>query len=530
MSEVGVVAIGRNEGERLRRCLDSLAGRGVSAVYVDSGSTDGSVSLARSRGVEIVELDMSEPFSAARARNAGFERLTRADPGVRLVQFLDGDCEVADGWLDRARDELDADPGVAVVCGRRREKYPEHSIYNRMADIEWAMPIRWESPDGPAEACGGDAMMRADTFREAGGFDPSLPAGEEPELCQRLHAKGWRVVRLGADMTWHDLDMRRLGQWARRQFRTGYGALDTVTRFGRGGTGPFRKVIRSARVWAVGWPLAVIVGGVLAGAIGGTAAGLAAAGVLALALPAQMARVARSIRPTADGPRTAIAYGVLTMLGKWPQVAGQALYLRDRATGRHARLIEYKAEGPRGADPAWRADLARYPARPWLKEQSIWAIAVYRFGQRVDRRKPGIGRRLRDRVYWLTFRVTETLTGISIPKSVRVGPGLRIWHFGNIFVHADAVIGANCTLRQGVTIGNRVDGGPVPVIEDDVELGAYAQVLGGVRVGRGAKVGAMSVVLRDVPPGAVAVGAPARIVGRAEDEPAPVPSLNGTSP
>jgi len=119
---------------------------------------------------------------------------------------------------------------------------------------------------------------------------------------------------------------------------------------------------------------------------------------------------------------------------------------------------------------------------------------------------------LGDRWYWLAYRVIETLTGISIPKSAVVGPGLRIYHFGNVFVHADAKIGANCTLRQGVTIGNRHEGGPVPILEDDVDLGAYAQVLGDVRVGKGAKVGAMSVVLCDVPAGATAVGVPARII------------------
>jgi serine O-acetyltransferase len=172
-------------------------------------------------------------------------------------------------------------------------------------------------------------------------------------------------------------------------------------------------------------------------------------------------------------------------------------------------------------DPAWEADLRRYPRRPWFKEQSIWAIAVYRFGHRNDRRKPGLVHWVFDRAYWFFFRITETLTGISIPKSVRVGPGLRIYHFGNIFVHADAEIGGNCVLRQGVTIGNRVDGGPVPVLEDNVELGAYAQVLGGVRIGRGARVGALSVVLEDVPPGATAVGIPARIIERAPASPEP---------
>ena len=102
MSAIGVVAIGRNEGERLRRCLESLDGHGLTVVYVDSGSTDDSVALARSLSIEVVDLDMSTPFTAARARNAGFERLLQIDPGVRFVQFLDGDCEVADGWLERA--------------------------------------------------------------------------------------------------------------------------------------------------------------------------------------------------------------------------------------------------------------------------------------------------------------------------------------------------------------------------------------------------------------------------------------------
>ena len=165
-------------------------------------------------------------------------------------------------------------------------------------------------------------------------------------------------------------------------------------------------------------------------------------------------------------------------------------------------------------DPDWQADLKRYPRRPFLKEQSIWAIAVYRFGRRTDRRKPRITKKFRERFYWLFYRIVETLTGISIPKSVEIGPGLKIHHFGNIFIHKDAKLGANCTLRQGVTIGNRQDDGPVPILEDNVELGAYAQILGGVRIGKGAKIGAMSVVLCDVPAGATAIGIPARIIAK----------------
>lgn len=164
-------------------------------------------------------------------------------------------------------------------------------------------------------------------------------------------------------------------------------------------------------------------------------------------------------------------------------------------------------------DPDWAADLRRHEtSRPLLKEQSLWAIWVYRFGRRIDRRPEGAWKRVQTRWYWLLFRGVETLTGISLPKSASIGPGLRIWHFGGIFLHGDAVIGANCTLRQGVTIGNRVEGGPVPVIGNDVDFGAYAQVLGGIRVGNGCRIGAMSVVLEDVPDGATAVGAPARII------------------
>jgi serine O-acetyltransferase len=164
------------------------------------------------------------------------------------------------------------------------------------------------------------------------------------------------------------------------------------------------------------------------------------------------------------------------------------------------------------ARDAWKLDRARYPAKAMWREQSLWALAVYRFGQWNDERPHGPMRWLGDRFYWFLFRVVETLTGVSFTKETRIGPGLRIHHFGNIFIHSGATIGARCTLRQGVTIGNRTEGGPVPVLDDDVELGAYAQILGGIRIGSGARIGAMSVVLQDVPPGATAVGIPARII------------------
>ena len=180
-------------------------------------------------------------------------------------------------------------------------------------------------------------------------------------------------------------------------------------------------------------------------------------------------------------------------------------------------------------DADWQADLARYPKRPWLREQSVWAVALYRWGRRADRRRAGPLKWLFNRVYWLAHFVVETLTGVTLPKTVSVGPGLRIWHFGNVIIHSDSVIGARCDLRHGVTLGSRHDDGPAPTLGDDVSVGAYAQILGGVRVGDGAKIGAMSVVLRDVPAGATAVGNPARIIDPAGGGP-PEPALANGRP
>src|SRR5262249_32042624 len=136
---VGVVAIGRNEGQRLKRCLISVVGIARYVVYVDSGSTDGSVELARSLGADVVELDPRIPFAPGRARNEGFRRLRELCPDVRYVQFVDGDCEVVSGWLAKAAAFAAEHADIAVVAGRRRELYPERSVYNLMCAIEWEL-------------------------------------------------------------------------------------------------------------------------------------------------------------------------------------------------------------------------------------------------------------------------------------------------------------------------------------------------------------------------------------------------------
>lgn len=334
LARLGIVVIGRNEGERLYRCLNAIIGRCPVIVYVDSGSTDGSVALARSLGVEVVELDHSAPFSAARARNAGFERLRRLAPYGLFVQFVDGDCELDEAWLERGVRELESRDDLAVVCGRRRERFPDRSIYNRLADLEWDTPV------GEAEACGGDAMMRVDAFEAVGGFDPTVTAGEEPELCGRLRRAGQVVLRVDAEMSRHDLGVTSFGPWWRRQIRSGYGSLD-VTRRG-GGTGPFARQVRSVQIWTVGWLAATVVLGIAALALSGPLAGAWAVSASGVAPTAQALRLAAKVRKRAGGTRTALAYGVLTMIGKWGELVGQVGHLYDRAAGRRSSLIEYK--------------------------------------------------------------------------------------------------------------------------------------------------------------------------------------------
>ena len=336
MSErIGIIAIGRNEGERLRLCLTSALIGDRRVVYVDSNSSDGSPETAAALGADVVKLDMSLPFSAARARNAGFDRLLQIAPDVQYVQFVDGDCQLVSGWIEQAAATLDNQPHVAVVCGRRRERFPQTSVYNRLADLEWETPI------GPAQSCGGDSMMRVAAFREAGGFDASVVAGEEPELCQRLREKNWQVLRIDAEMTLHDSALLHVGQWWKRCVRSGYGAMDVATRFGRKKGGLFVSQLRRARVWAVGLPVAVLIACIVAIFVGWRWAVVAAC-ALAMLWPLEMFRLALKIRKRLRSTRDAVAHGILTVISRWANVLGQFRYLRDRAAGKTLRLIEYK--------------------------------------------------------------------------------------------------------------------------------------------------------------------------------------------
>jgi GT2 family glycosyltransferase len=328
---LGCVVIGRNEGERLRRCLESLIGRAGHIVYVDSGSSDGSRDLARGLGVEVVELDLSVPFTAARARNAGFDRLLAMAPELALVQFVDGDCEVVTGWLERAHARLQERPDLGVVCGRRRERFPERSPYNRLCDVEWDTPI------GDAAACGGDAMMRAQALRAVGGFRPDLIAGEEPELCVRLRLAAWRIERLDAEMTLHDADIKHFSQWWKRAVRAGHAFAEGAFLHGAPPTRHWVRECRRAWFWGAAVP---------AIAFGGAVPTLGASLLLLGAYPVSALRVYRYTRRRGRSAADARVSSVLLTLGKFAELRGMLQFHANRLRGKRSGIIEYKQPDP----------------------------------------------------------------------------------------------------------------------------------------------------------------------------------------
>lgn len=309
------VVIGRNEGARLVACLASLQGQVRRIVYVDSGSTDGSVAAAQAAGAAVVQLDMGQPFTAARARNAGIAAL-QADP-PEVVQFLDGDCRLQPGWLPVALAFLQAHPEVAVVCGRRREVAPEASVYNRLADAEWDTPV------GEALACGGDAVMRYAAVFEAGGYRADLIAGEEPELCLRLRARGHKIWRLDAEMTLHDAAMTRFSQWWKRMRRAGHAFAEGAALHGTPPERHWLKETRRALAWGAALPLVTLMGGLIWPPMF----------LLLLLWPLQMLRLS---------PRMGAERAVFTVLGRLPEAQGALGYLLGWLRGAQSRLIEYK--------------------------------------------------------------------------------------------------------------------------------------------------------------------------------------------
>jgi len=324
---LAIVAIGRNEGERLKSCLRAATIGAKTVVYVDSGSTDGSAAFARSMRCAVVELNPDLPFSAARARNEGFALAMTIDPGVEAVQFLDGDCTLVESWQNQGRAALATRPDVGIVCGHVREIHPEASIYNRLFDLEW------RQPPGEIDACGGIFMVRPGVFMALGGFRPEVIAAEDNEFCVRVRRSGQKILLLDTGMVWHDAAMKRFSEWWRRTRRTGHAYAQVAALHGDSEERYFVSDCRRVWIWGLLIPA--------------TALGLALVTrgwslLLLAAYPLQFAWIVLKGRKRGWSAGDAMIYAYFTVISKFPAVEGMIAFYSRRLRGKAPTIMEHK--------------------------------------------------------------------------------------------------------------------------------------------------------------------------------------------
>ncbi len=324
---VAIVVIGRNEGERLKSCLRAVNRGARTVFYVDSGSTDGSAEYAQSAGCSVVELDAALPFTAARARNAGFACVMKQEPNAAFVQFVDGDCELVEGWLERGAAALDARPDVGIVCGHVREIHPQASVYNRLCDLEWRqMP-------GEIRTSGGRFMIRREVFRAAGGFRADVIAAEDDEFCVRVRGLGAKILMVDAEMARHDVAITQFSQWWLRSRRTGYAYAQVAALHGKGEERYFVRDCR--RVWFWGLVLPLVALGLAFFTRGWSLLLLGAYGL-------QFVRIYFHREKSGWAGMDAFVYVWFTVIVKFPALLGMLAYYWRRVSGNAAEIIEYK--------------------------------------------------------------------------------------------------------------------------------------------------------------------------------------------
>ena len=320
--KIGIVIIGRNEGQRLIDCLSSLP-KSLPILYVDSNSTDASVEEAQKAGAYVEQLDMTLPFTAARARNQGWKALLEKHTELEYIQFLDGDCQLDSGWLNVAFSFLEKNPQYAIACGRRCERYPNASLYNYICDLEWNTPV------GDAKSCGGDALIRTFVLHEVQGYRESLIAGEEPEMCVRIRQANYKIRRIEQDMTWHDADMHNLSQWWRRSVRCGFAYANGAALHGKSPERHCFKETLRAILWGLLLPVMFLLLSYFSYSF------------MVLFFIAYLLQVVRMFLSMED-KTWAISRSILLVLSKFAEAIGILKFFRITAFKQNAKIIEYK--------------------------------------------------------------------------------------------------------------------------------------------------------------------------------------------
>jgi glycosyltransferase involved in cell wall biosynthesis len=329
--QLSVIIIGRNEGQRLVDCIHSVQAMSeppaeMEIIYIDSDSTDGSPQRAQALGVQVEIVHPQRP-AAAIGRNAGW-RLAKAP----FILFLDGDTLLHPNFVKVALSHFQQNPQLAIVWGHRRELYPNASPYQRVLDLDWVYP------PGLSDFCGGDALMRRHVLAEVDGYNPQLIAGEEPEMCARIRARGYTILHIDQPMTLHDLAITRWTQYWRRASRTGHAYAEIFNLLRNTATPLWQRETRKnllhanvlVDIFIVGlgitllfhtlWPLFFSI-----------------ALLVLLCL-----RSAWKARWKSNDWWTLLLYGVHSQFQQIPIALGQLSYYYHRVLGQRRRLIEYK--------------------------------------------------------------------------------------------------------------------------------------------------------------------------------------------
>jgi len=327
---ISVVIIGRNEGQRLQRCLESVRAIETNAldaeiIYVDSGSKDNSMHLAHWMGAQVIALSEGR-CSAALARNHGW----RAAKGEWIL-FLDGDTIVHPNFPERALAAARAGK-TGVVWGHRRELYPEANFYHRVLDLDWVYA------PGISEFCGGDALMLREALEKVQGFNDQLIAGEEPELCSRLRAKGYEVLHIDVPMTKHDLAINSFSQYWKRATRAGYAYAKLAWE-----TRNTAVPMWTSETWRNALRVAVLVS-ILIGSLGIAILLQKWAFALLPIVVFSLLVVRSAIKASwkSSNLLTLLCYGIHSHMQQIPILFGQFSFWADMATTRRRELIEYK--------------------------------------------------------------------------------------------------------------------------------------------------------------------------------------------
>jgi GT2 family glycosyltransferase len=331
---VGVVVIGRNEGQMLHKALASAQISRFSVLYVDSGSTDNSLKIAESLGVRAYELDDSRPFSPARARTEGVARLTELWPEIQYIQFLDGDCTLSMDWIETAAQYLRQNKSAGIVCGRLSERHPERSIYNRLASMKWNVPA------GEVDDCGGIFMIKRSVYERIGGFNIQLLTGEEAALCAKVRSAGHKIVRIDAEMATHDANQIKFSDWWRRMVWGGYGIALAYEELKNKLPHKQQRDMRSTLFWAAGVPIAGFFGlvGILWSAWFGILFLFSLFTYIVLLI-----KIFRDRQKTGDSTGDAMLYALFCILSKFGGMVGYASYwanplLRNKRPDPHANI------------------------------------------------------------------------------------------------------------------------------------------------------------------------------------------------